>query len=196
MLSTELPLGRLAFFSQVSLLNIVILIAALLALTFQPSGGGHLAVLIVVGALQYVWFVLHGRRFRDAGRGLYWPRLMGLASFASFALGYLLIAVLWSSPEVQAEAFRTGGGLASGTARHIETNPLVIESGRAITSFFGTAGALVLSGLAVAGMVLVAIAGGVFSVASLILPGVRAPVEVLGAPNTVKVAPPFVRDRF
>jgi hypothetical protein len=179
--STERPLGRIAFITQVSLLNILILIAALVALTFQPSGGGHLAVLIVVGALQYLWFVLHGRRFWDAGRSQYWPRAMGLACFATFALGYLLIAALWSSPEVQAEAFRTGGGLVAGTVRHIETNPLVIESGRVITSFFGTAGALVLSGLAIVGMGLMAFASGVFSVIAFMLPGGKVQAQVLEA---------------
>ncbi len=174
MFSTERPLGRFAFIGQVSLLNGAILLAALVALTFQPSGGGHFAVLIVVGALQYVWYVLHGRRFRGAGRGLSWPRFMGLSCFASFALGYLLIAALWSSPEVQAEAFRTGGGLASSGTQHMETNPLVIESGRVITSFFGTAGALVLSGLAVTGMALVAMASGIFSMVAFVMPAARA----------------------
>ena len=104
MLSTQSPLGRIAFIIHVSLLNLVILVAVLIALTFQPSGGGHWAVLIVVGALQYLWFVLHARRFRDSGRGASWPRIFGLACFASFVLGYLLIAALWSSSEVQAAA--------------------------------------------------------------------------------------------
>jgi hypothetical protein len=181
-LSTTKPLGRFAFIVQVSLLNTVILLGALIALTFQPSGGGHLAVLIVVGALQYVWFVLHGRRFGDAGRGLFWPGLFGLSCFITFALGYLLIAALWSSPEVQAEAFRTGGGLAAGTVRHIETNPLVIESGRVITSFFGTAGALVLSGLAITAMGLMAFISGGFSLIAFVLPGGRAREKRLEAP--------------
>jgi uncharacterized membrane protein YhaH (DUF805 family) len=172
MLSLSKPLGRLGFLAMVTPVNIAIFLAASVALAFRPTGGGHLAVLIVVGALQGIWFVLHARRFADAGRGQFWPFTAFLTCFGSFALGYLIMAALWSSPEVQREAFKTAGALAGGgLADHIETNAAVIEAGRAIASVLGTAGAVILSGLVVTGLAMVSFLSFVFSCVALTLSG-------------------------
>jgi hypothetical protein len=169
------PLGRFPFLASVSGVNIAILVTVLLALSFRPSGGGHLAVLIVVGALQAIWLVLHARRFSDAGYGKGWPVAMFILVFATFALSYLTMAALWSSPDVQREAFRTAGGISGGgMVDHVETNTLVVESGRAIASFIGVTGAVVLSGFLMLCLGFVAFVSGCFSLVALALPGGRA----------------------
>jgi hypothetical protein len=174
MLSLSRPLGRLGFLALVTPVNIVIFLAASAAIAVRPTGGGHLAVLIVVGALQAFWFILHARRFADAGRGRFWPFIAFLTCFGSFALGYLIMAALWSSPEVQREAFKTAGALAGGgLADHIETNTAVIEVGQAIASLFGAAGAVILSGLVITGLASVSFLSFVFSCVALTLSGQR-----------------------
>ncbi|MGL4637926.1 MAG: hypothetical protein ACRCWF_18245 [Beijerinckiaceae bacterium] len=181
MLSLSKPLGRLGFLAAVTPVNLAIFIAATTAIAFRPTGGGHLAVLIVVGALQAVWFALHSRRFADAGRGRFWPLVTFLICFGSFALGYMIMAALWSSPEIQREAFKTAGALAGGGyAEHVETNALIIESGRAIAGLFGAAGAIILSSLVIIGLGFVSFASLVFSCIALVLPGQKA---VLFAPR-------------
>jgi hypothetical protein len=166
------PLSRARFFVGVSLLNVVILIAVVTAFTFRPAGGGHLAVLVVVGALQTMWFVLHSRRFADAGRGYGWPLVMFLICFCSFAFGYLIMAALWSSPDIQREAFRTAGGLAGGgMVDHTETSALIINSGQVIASVFGIAGSVILSGLVIVGMGITSLVSVGFSIVAMTLSG-------------------------
>jgi heme/copper-type cytochrome/quinol oxidase subunit 4 len=173
-LSMSRPLGRLPFLLGISGLNVVILCAVLLALAFRPTGGGHLAVLIIVGGLQFVWMALHVRRFLDAGHGRVIPVAAFLLCFAIFAVGYLVLASLWASPEVQREAFRTAGGLSgSGAVNHLETIPLLIDSGRMIASALGAAGAVVLSGMILVGFGLTAFVSGCFSLIAAMLPGGR-----------------------
>jgi hypothetical protein len=179
MTSMTQPLGRARFFVGVSLINIIILIAVATALTFRPAGGGHLAVLIVVGALQAVWFVLHSRRFADSGRGFGWPLVMSLICFGSFAFGYLIMAALWSSPDIQREAFRTAGGLAGGgMVDHIETSALIISGGQLIGSMFGFAGGVIISGLVIVAMGLVSLVSVGFSLFALILSGGAARIPL------------------
>ena len=166
------PLGRARFFVGVSFINIVILIAVVTAFTFRPAGGGHMAVLIVIGALQAIWFVLHSRRFADAGRGYGWPLLMFLICFGSFALGYLIMAALWSSPDIQREAFRTAGGLAGGgMVDHVETSALIMGAGQFIASVFGFAGGVILSGIVVFGLGVTSLVSVGFSCVALFLSG-------------------------
>jgi hypothetical protein len=174
-LSMSRPMGRLPFLLGISGLNVAILCAVLLAVAFRPTGGGHLAVLIGVGGLQFAWMVLHVRRFLDAGHGRGIPVAAFLLCFAVFAVGYLVLASLWASPEVQREAFRTAGGLSgSGAVNHLETIPLFIESGRLIASTLGAASALVLSGMILLGFGLTAFISGCFSIVAALLPGGRS----------------------
>ncbi len=187
MLSLSKPLGRLGFLALVTPVNILIFMAASAAIAFRPTGGGHLAVIIVVGALQAVWFTLHARRFADAGRGVFWPLMAFLSCFGSFVLGYMIMAALWSSPEIQREAFKTAGALAGGgLADHVETNAILIEGGRAIASMFGAAGAVILSGLVVTGLAIVSFLSFVFSCVALVLSGQR-PVSTLSKANRLTV---------
>jgi hypothetical protein len=171
MLSLSKPLGRLKFLAFLTPVNIAIFIAATSAIAFRPTGGGHLAVLIVVGALQAIWFFLHRKRFADAGKGPQWPFAAFAICFVTFALGYLIMAALWSSPEIQREAFRTGGRVVDGGfVDHIETNALLIEAGRSFASILGSAGAVILSGLIVGGMAAVSLMSFLFSFVALLLP--------------------------
>jgi uncharacterized membrane protein YhaH (DUF805 family) len=178
LLSLSRPMGRMPFLFGISAVNLAILFTAILALVFLPTGGGHLAVVIVVGALQVVWLALHARRFADAGRSATWPILMFLLSFTTFVIGYLIFAALWSSPEVQKEAFRTAGGIGADGFRHVETNPMVLEAGRMFTGILGAAGAVVLSGMILFGFGVVAFTGGCFSLLALALPSGLAPAAI------------------
>jgi hypothetical protein len=169
------PLGRLPFLAGLTFVNTAMLIAAATSLTFLPTGGGHLAVLVVMGALHTWWFILHARRFADSSRSAGLPLGVAAAMFAIFAGGYLLIAALWSVPEVQQEAFRTGGGIG---ARHaaVETNEALIAAGRALASALGVAQAVLLTGAAVILMGFAAFVAGVFSIVTLLMPARRMPV--------------------
>jgi uncharacterized membrane protein YhaH (DUF805 family) len=178
LLSLSRPMGRMPFLFGISAVNLAILFTAILALVFLPTGGGHLAVVIVIGALQVAWLALHARRFADAGRSATWPILMFLLSFTTFVIGYLIFAALWSSPEVQKEAFRTAGGIGADGFRHVETNPMVLEAGRMFTGILGAAGAVVLSGMILFGFGVVAFTGGCFSLLALALPSGLAPAAI------------------
>jgi hypothetical protein len=171
-LSMSRPMGRLPFMIAISGMNIVILLAVLLALALRPTGGGHLAVLIAVGSLQFIWMTLHARRFLDAGKGAGWPIAMYLLCFGAFALGYIILASLWASPEVQREAFRTAGGIAGNGAvmGHEETLQFLVDGGRVIAASFGAAGAVVLSGFILIGLAITAFVSGCFSLLALALP--------------------------
>jgi hypothetical protein len=175
-LSMSRPMGRLPFMIAISGMNIVILLSVLLALAWRPTGGGHLAVLIAVGSLQFIWMTLHARRFLDAGKGPGFSIAMFLLCFGAFALGYIILASLWASPEVQREAFRTAGGLTGNGVMdsHLETSMFLVDSGRMIASSIGVAAAAVLSGMILVGLGLVAFIGGCFSLIALLLPGGRA----------------------
>ncbi len=187
MLSMSRPLGRLSFLLGTSGLNVVILCAVLLGMAFRPTGGGHLAVLISVGALQYLWMVLHVRRFADAGMGRGIPVAAFAICLATFVAGYLVLAALWASPEVQREAFRTAGGLSgSGAVHHLETNQMIVDGGRFITSAIGAAGAVVLSGLILLGFGLTAFASGCFSIVAALLPGGRSASGYSAIPHAAR----------
>ncbi len=175
MFSIARPLGRIPFFMIVSVLNTVILLAVITSLGLRPAGAGHLAVLILGGTLQSAWFVLHARRFADAGKEATWPAFVTIMAFVTFALGYLVLAALWSSPEYQREAFRTAGSLAD----HVESNTGLIEAGRLMVDLMGIAGALVLGGAIWFGMGLVALICGFFSLFALVLPGGRTRIQVV-----------------
>jgi hypothetical protein len=168
-------MGRIPFFAAVSVLNTVILFAVITSLGLRPAGAGHAAVLIIVGTLQAAWFILHARRFSDSGKSAFWPAVLTGLAFASFALGYLVLAALWSSPEYQREAFRTAGGIVD----HVESNPGLIEAGRLIMGLMGAAGALFLSGAIWLGMGLIALICGFFSLFALVLPGGRSGPQVV-----------------
>ncbi len=167
MLSLSRPIGRIPFVIGVGLANSALVLAILISFAFLPVGAGHMAVLVIVGALMWWWFALHARRFASAGRGLAWPAIMALVAYGSFALSYAIIAALWSVPEVQQAAFRTGG---TDFTKHVETIPLVAETGRWLASWVGAAGAIVVAGLLATGMGVVALVAGVFSVITLLLP--------------------------
>jgi hypothetical protein len=175
-LSMSRPMGRLPFLIAISGMNIVILLTVLFGLAFRPTGGGHLAVLIVVGGLQYVWMTLHARRFLDAGHGPAVPIMAFLLCFAAFAAGYLFLAALWASPEVQREAFRTAGGITGSGAivGHEETIQFLVDGGRIIAASFGVAGAVVLSGFILLGFGIIAVVSGCFSIIAAALPSGRA----------------------
>lgn len=181
MLPISRPMGRLPFAFGISALNAAILLAVTISLASLPVGAAHAAVLVVVGGLQALWTVLHARRFADAGRGLGWPLAVGAACFAIFAVGYFVVAAIWAVPEVQQEAFRTAGGIGGNLAGHVETNPLLVEAGRAIASAIGVAGALVVSGLVFLVFTVAVLAAGVFSLVALALPRASAlPSTALG----------------
>ncbi len=183
MLSISRPLGRLPFLVGVSGLNIIILAAVLLSLAFRPTGGGHLAVLILVGGLQYLWMTLHARRFLDAGHGPGVPIVMFLLCFGAFVAGYLILASLWASPEVQREAFRTAGGLTGSGAivGHEESIQLLVDGGRMIAASFGVAGAVILSGFILIGFAITAFVSGCFSIIAAFMPGGRAAQSIVSA---------------
>jgi hypothetical protein len=173
MFSLARPLGRIPFVMGVGVANSALVLAALVSFAFLPSGAGHVAVLVVIGALMWWWFSLHARRFRGAGRSLFWPGAMAAVAFATFAVSYGIIAALWSVPEVQQEAFRTGG---SDYTRHVETSAALLSLGRWTMSWVGAAGAVVLSGALAVGMGLVACVTGVVSFAALLLPSGSAQI--------------------
>jgi hypothetical protein len=172
-LSMSRPLGRLPFLLGVSGLNIIILFAAVVSLAFRPTGGGHLAVLIGIGGLQYAWMTLHARRFLDAGKGPAVPIVMFLLCLGVFITGYLTLASLWASPEVQREAFRTAGGITGSGAliHHEETIQFLVDAGRMIATSFGAAGAVVLSGFILVGLAITTFVSGCFSVFAFALSG-------------------------
>jgi hypothetical protein len=176
MLSMSRPLGRLPFLAGVSGLNIIILLAVTVSLAFRPTGAGHLAVLITVAGLQYAWMTLHARRFLDAGQRPAVPILVFLLCLGVFITGYLILASLWASPEVQREAFRTAGGIAGSGAvvGHEETLQFLVDGGRIIAASFGVAGAVVLSGFILIGLAITAFVSGCFSIVSAVLPTGRA----------------------
>jgi hypothetical protein len=170
MLSLSRPIGRIPFLIGVGLANSALVLAVLLAFAFLPVGAGHMAVLVIVGALMWWWFSLHARRFAGTGRGASWPAIMAIVAYGTFALSYGVIAALWSVPEVQQAAFQTGG---SDFTKHVETIPLVLDLGRWLASWVGAAGAIILAGLLATAMGVVSLVAGVFSVVTLLLPAAR-----------------------
>jgi hypothetical protein len=173
MFSLSRPLGRIPFVLGVGVANSALVLATLLSFAFLPSGAGHVAVFIMMGALMWWWFSLHARRFAGAGRSLFWPGAMAAVAFGTFVLSYGIVAALWSVPEVQQEAFRTGG---SDYTRHVETSAALVEFGRWTMGWIGAAGAVVLSGALAVGMGLVACLTGIVSFAALLLPSGSAQV--------------------
>lgn len=167
MFSLNQPIGRVPFALGVGAANSLILFAILIVFAFMPSGTGHVAVLVLIAALMAWWFSLHARRFAGAGRSLVWPLVMVLVCYGTFAISYGIIAALWSVPEVQQEAFRTGG---SDHTRHVETSAVVIGLGKWLAGVAGAAGALALTGVLALLMALVAMVSGVVSVIALVLP--------------------------
>ncbi len=167
MFSLAKPLGRIPFVLGVGAANSALVLAALVSFAFLPSGAGHIAVIVVMGALLWWWFSLHARRFAGAGRSLFWPAAMAAIAFATFVVSYGIIAALWSVPEVQQEAFRTGG---SDYTRHVETSAALVGFGRWAMSWIGAAGAIALSGALAMLMGLVACVTGLVSLAALMLP--------------------------
>jgi hypothetical protein len=160
------PLDRIRFVLGVTVANSAILLASLLSFVFLPSGAGHIAVLVVMAALIWWWFSLHARRFAGAGRGLFWPGAMAFTGFASFALSYGIIAALWSVPEVQQEAFRTGG---TDYTRHVETSAALIGLGRFVAGWVGAAGAVIIAGFLAVVMGVFALSSGFVSLAALLM---------------------------
>jgi hypothetical protein len=166
------PLDRFRFVLGVAVANSAILFVSLLSFAFLPSGAGHIAVLVVMAALIWWWFSLHARRFSGAGRGVFWPATFALIGFGAFAVSYTIIAALWSVPEVQQEAFRTGG---SDYTRHVETSAAIIGLGRWFAGFVGAAGAILLAGFLATVMGLVALLTGFVSLAALLMSSSSAP---------------------
>ena len=114
--------------------------------------------------------------------------MMFLLCFGAFAVGYLCLAALWASPEVQREAFRTAGGITGSGAvvGHEETIQFLVDGGRIIAASFGVAGAVVLSGFILLGFGIIAFVSGCFSVIAAVLPTGRA--AQLGAiPRSARV---------
>jgi hypothetical protein len=170
------PLGRIGFLFWLTPVNTMLFVVIGFALFLHPTGAGHIATLIIVAALLYWWFSLHARRLADAGKGPGAAALMAVVGFASFALGHLVMAALWATPEVKAEAFRTGGGIGGGLGGimdRVETLPFLIDGGKAITAALGVAGSLALSGAVLAALGLVSVAGAAFSAYALLLTGGR-----------------------
>jgi hypothetical protein len=175
MLSLTRPLGRVPFILGVSLANSALLLVILLSFAFLPSGAGHIAVLVIVGALMGWWFSLHARRFATAGRSVGWPAMVAAVCFLTFAVSYLTIAALWSVPDVQQAAFRTGG---SDYTRHVESWAVVSETGRWLAGWLGATTAVLFSGFLAMVMSVVALASAFFSVIALVLPS-RNPAPML-----------------
>jgi hypothetical protein len=172
MLSLSAPLGRIGFAGGVGAANTAMFVVALVSFGFLPSGAGHIAVLVVMGALMAWWFSLHARRFATTGRGAAWPGVMTAVAYLTFAISYVIIAALWSVPEVQQEAFRTGGG---DYRQHKETIEALATLGRWLADGVGAASAIVMTGLLAMLMVAVSIMAGVFSLVTLFLPGAGPP---------------------
>jgi hypothetical protein len=172
MFSLSAPLGRIGFSAGVGVANTALLLTALLSFAFLPSGAGHVAVLVIMAALMTWWFTLHARRFAAMGRGQGWPAAMTAVAYLTFAVSYVIIAALWSVPEVQQAAFQTGG---SDFRNHKETLEAISTLGRWMAAGVGAASAIVITGLLAVVMGLVAIAAGVFSLVTLMLPGAALP---------------------
>jgi hypothetical protein len=166
MFALSRPLDRIRFVLGVAVANSAILLVGLASFAFLPIGAGHIAVFVIMAALIWWWFSLHARRFTGAGRGLFWPAAMAIAGFATFALSYTLIAALWSVPEVQQEAFRTGG---SDYTKHIETSAALLGLGRWFAGWVGTAGAILFAGFLAVVMGFVALMTGFVSFAALLM---------------------------
>jgi uncharacterized membrane protein YhaH (DUF805 family) len=188
MFSLSRPIGRIRFVLGVGVANSLIILATLISFAFLPSGAGHIAVLVVMAALLWWWFSLHARRFLDAGRGLFWPAAMGLLCFGVFALSYGVIAALWSVPEVQQEAFRTGG---SDYTKHVETSAALLGLGRWFAGWVGAAGAVMLAGFLAMLMGFVALLSGFVTLAGLLMSS-GAP-RILPPPNAFRTIPRSVR---
>lgn len=172
MFALNRPLDRIPFVLGVTVANSAILFVSLAAFAFLPSGAGHIAVMVIMSALMWWWFSLHARRFGGAGRGLFWPSAMALIGFGVFALSYTTIAALWSVPEVQQEAFRTGG---SDYTKHVETSAALVGLGRWFAGWVGAAGAVLIAGFLATVMGLVAFATSFVSLAAILLPSRGAP---------------------
>jgi hypothetical protein len=172
MFSLDRPLGRIGFVVGVSIVNSALLLAALASFAFLPSGAGHLAVFVIMGALMWWWFSLHARRFASGGGSIVWPAATAVIAFATFAASYAIIAALWSVPEVQREAFQTGG---SDYTRHVETSALLLQLGGWLAGWVGAAWAVAISGMLALVMGLVALGTGVVSIIALMLPSAAAP---------------------
>jgi hypothetical protein len=167
MFPSSRPIGRIPFVLGVGAANSLILLAALISFAFLPSGAGHVAVLVIMAALIFWWFSLHARRFVGAGRGVAAPAAMAIVSFATFAVSYAAIAALWSVPEVQQEAFRTGG---SDYTRHVETSAALVALGRWFAGWVGAAGALMVAGFLAVLMGVVALSTTIVTFIALLLP--------------------------
>jgi hypothetical protein len=173
-LSLSAPLGRFVFAAGVGVANTALFVMALASFAFLPSGEGHIAVLVIMGALMMWWFSLHARRFADAGWGVGWPAAVAVMAYGTFAVSYLIVAALWSVPEVQQEAFRTGGG---DYRQHRETFEALTTLGRWLAGGIGAAWAVVLTGFLAVVMGLVSIGAGVFSLVALMLPSGARPMS-------------------
>jgi uncharacterized membrane protein HdeD (DUF308 family) len=99
-------------------------------------------------------------------------------------VSYAVIAALWSVPEVQQAAFRTGG---SDFTRHVETWQAVAGFGQLIAGAVGAASAIVIAGLLATLMGAAAVASGVFSFVAMLLPNRTAPaVARFGDPQRLR----------
>jgi hypothetical protein len=88
--------------------------------------------------------------------------------FVAFLISYLVMAGLSATPEVQREAFRTGGSLDTTP----ETSLLVSAFGGLLLGWVGAAAGWFIAGAMVIGQAMLGIASGLFSLVCLI-PGSR-----------------------
>lgn len=171
MFSPRGVMGRLPFFITVSAVNTVAVAVWLATLFLQPKGGGHYVALALFALVHWLWFAAHARRLADAGKPRGLAALAAGGLFVAFLISYLVVAGLSATPEVQREAFRTGGSLDTTP----ETSMLVNAFGGLMLGWVGAAAGWFITGAMVVGQMMLAGVSGVFSMVCLI-PGSKAGV--------------------
>jgi hypothetical protein len=162
--------GRVSFLFGLMAINSVGLLAWLGTLAMRPTGTSHWFVIGLFALIFWVWTALHARRLGDGRKPRAIAYAAGIGLFVAFMIGYLILASLWAQPEVQREAFRTGGTTLTMAP---ETSWLMMSLGHFLVGWLGAAASLALAGLAAIGMFLVGTMSLIFSFLCL-LPGSRS----------------------
>lgn len=168
MFSPRGALARIPFLLTISAVNTAAIGIWLATLFIQPKGAGHYLAIGLFATVHWLWFAAHARRLADAGKPVALAALAAGGLFAAFLLSYLVMAGLSATPEVQREAFRTGGSLDTTP----ETSMLVNAFGHFMLGWVGAAAGWFIAGAMVIGQMMLGGASWIFTLLCL-LPGSR-----------------------
>jgi uncharacterized membrane protein YhaH (DUF805 family) len=164
MFSPRGALARIPFLLAVTAVNTAAIAIWLATLFIQPKGAGHYVAIGLFALVHWLWFAAHARRLADAGKPVALAALAAGGLFVAFLLTYLVMAGLSATPEVQREAFRTGGSLDTTP----ETSMLVNAFGHFLLGWVGAAAGWFIAGAMVIGQMLLGGASWVFTMLCLL----------------------------